>query len=112
MIPKTLEKMAILPTHQRFQPVRSGLRLREKYVLMIIFVAFIMLCFGAFFFVPDLRDKNYLENAYRRFVGVNGDVVPLKPPKNPRVHVNLRPDGKSCHVRRVFLLCYFFAFSC
>lgn len=87
--------MAILPTHQRFQPVRSGLRLKEKYVLMIIFIAFVMLCFGAFFFVPDLRDKNYLGDAYKRFVGANGNIEPLKPPKKPKVRVNLRPAGKS-----------------
>ena len=87
--------MAILPTHQRFQPVRSGLRLREKYVLMVIFIAFVLLCFGAFFFVPDLRDKTYLEDAYKRFVGSNDHIVPLKPPKNPVVRVSLRPAGKS-----------------
>ena len=54
--------MAILPTHhsRSFHPIpghRSGLRLRGKYVLRLIFVAFLLLCFGAFFFVPDLRDR-------------------------------------------------------
>lgn len=81
-------KMAILPTHTRFQnpPVyRSGLRLREKYVLMLIFVAFLLMCFGAFFYVPELKDRTYLDDAYRRFVGAGGEIFPLKPPKTPIV---------------------------
>lgn len=80
--------MAILPTHTRFQntPVyRSGLRLREKYVLLLIFVAFLLMCFGAFFYVPELKDRTYLDDAYRRFVGAGGEIFPLKPPKTPIV---------------------------
>lgn len=82
--------MAILPTHhnRNFHPIpvhRSGLRLREKYVLMLIFIAFLLLCFGAFFFVPDLRDRTYLEDAYKRFVGAGGDILPIKAPKTPIV---------------------------
>lgn len=81
--------MAVLPTHHTFRPIpvhRSGLRLREKYVLMLIFVAFLLLCFGAFFFVPDMRDRTYLENAYKKFVG-GGEIIPLKPPKTPILRV-------------------------
>lgn len=62
---------------------------------MIIFIAFVLLCFGAFFFVPDLRDKNYLEDAYKRFVGSSDHIVPLKPPKNPVVRLNLRPAATA-----------------
>jgi mannosyl-oligosaccharide alpha-1,2-mannosidase len=82
--------MAILPTHTRFQPIpvsRSGLRLREKYVLMLIFVAFLLLCFGAFFYVPDLKDRTYLDDAYKRFVGAGGEIFPLKPPRTPIVQI-------------------------
>ncbi|XP_031554360.1 mannosyl-oligosaccharide 1,2-alpha-mannosidase IA-like [Actinia tenebrosa] len=82
--------MAILPTHTRYQatPVyRSGLRLREKYVLMLIFVAFLLLCFGAFFYVPDLKDRTYLDDAYKRFVGAGGEIFPLKPPRTPIVKI-------------------------
>lgn len=83
-------KMAVLPTHhsRNFHPIpvnRSGLRLREKYVLMLIFIAFLLLCFGAFFFVPDLRDRTYLEDAYKRFVGARGDILPIMAPKTPIV---------------------------
>lgn len=54
---------------------------------MLIFIAFLFLCFGAFFFVPDLRDRTYLEDAYRRFVGGGGDIVPIKAPKTPIVKI-------------------------
>lgn len=82
--------MAALPTHHKFHTIpvnRSGLRLREKYVLVLIFTAFLLLCFGTFFFVPDLRDRTYLEDAYKRFVGVGGDIFPIKAPKTPVVKV-------------------------
>lgn len=52
---------------------------------MLIFIAFLLLCFGAFFFVPDLRDRTYLEDAYKRFVGAGGDILPIKAPKTPIV---------------------------
>ena len=81
--------MAILPTHyNKFHSIpvhRSGLRLKEKYVLLVIFVSFLLLCFGAFFFVPDLRDRTYLEDAYRRFVGAGSEILPLRAPNTPVV---------------------------
>lgn len=55
-------------------------------MLMLIFVAFLLLCFGAFFFVPDMRDRTYLENAYKKFVG-GEEIIPLKPPKTPLLRV-------------------------
>ncbi|XP_015777642.1 PREDICTED: mannosyl-oligosaccharide 1,2-alpha-mannosidase IA-like [Acropora digitifera] len=90
--------MAVLPTHHKFHTIpvnRSGLRLREKYVLVLIFTAFLLLCFGTFFFVPDLRDRTYLEDAYKRFVGVGGDIFPIKAPKTPVVKVAEEPNSKS-----------------
>lgn len=90
--------MAVLPTHHKFHTIpvnRSGLRLREKYVLVLIFTAFLLLCFGTFFFVPDLRDRTYLEDAYKRFVGVGGDIFPIKAPKTPVVKVAEEPISKS-----------------
>ena len=54
---------AVLPTYQRYingVPVtqaRRTLRLREKYIVLLVFVTFGTVCFGAFFFLPDLRQK-------------------------------------------------------
>ena len=54
----------ILPTYQRYingVPVssnrRSPLKLREKYIVLLVFITFGIVCFGAFFYLPDLREK-------------------------------------------------------
>ena len=48
----------ILPMH-RPAPLmpRFTLRRRGKYILCMTFLAFFVLCLGALFFVPDLREK-------------------------------------------------------
>ena len=52
----------ILPTQQRYingVPVpqnRRTFRLKEKYILLLVFMTFGTVCFGAMFFLPDLRD--------------------------------------------------------
>lgn len=45
----------------RINPLSSRLSMRkkEKCVLCMVFLVFMTICFGALFFVPDLRD-NYL----------------------------------------------------
>lgn len=53
----------LLPTYRRYvngvpQPIgRKSLRLREKYIILLVFLTFGTVCFGAFFFLPDLRDR-------------------------------------------------------
>ncbi|CAH1798860.1 unnamed protein product, partial [Owenia fusiformis] len=53
----------VLPTYQRYvngvpvTPGRRTLRLREKYIILLVFVTFGTVCFGAFFFLPDLRER-------------------------------------------------------
>ncbi|WAR07139.1 MA1A2-like protein [Mya arenaria] len=53
----------MLPSYQRYVngvPVsvgRKSLRMREKYIILLVFLTFGMVCFGAFFFLPDLRDR-------------------------------------------------------
>lgn len=79
-------KSPVLPTH--FRPVnvqRSGLRVREKYILIVICAIFCSLMFGAFFFVPDLSSARYLnagKQALSQLVGVGKGraVVPIRPP--------------------------------
>lgn len=58
----------MLPVSQKFingVPVPQGrktLRLKEKYIILLVFVTFGLVCFGAFFFLPDLRDRVRLNN--------------------------------------------------
>ncbi|XP_074660348.1 mannosyl-oligosaccharide 1,2-alpha-mannosidase IA-like [Tubulanus polymorphus] len=53
-----------LPVYQRYNvhgvPVntsRKTLRIMEKYVLILVLLTFGLFCFGAFFFLPDLRSS-------------------------------------------------------
>jgi hypothetical protein len=61
----------MLPTYQRYVkgvPVSSkgkGMRLREKYVAGIVFFSFVTLCFGAFFYLPELRSVDDLRKGIR-----------------------------------------------
>ncbi|KAG7266280.1 hypothetical protein CRUP_009335, partial [Coryphaenoides rupestris] len=44
---------ALSPGTSSFPHHRATLRLSEKFILLLILSAFITLCFGAFFFLPD-----------------------------------------------------------
>ena len=62
----------MVSTYQRYingvpiPPSRKTLRLREKYVVLLVFFTFGIVCFGAFFFLPDLRDRVNVDE-FRRF---------------------------------------------
>lgn len=58
-----------LPTYQKYvngvpvpQRRTVSLRLREKYIVLLVFVTFMMVCFGAFLFLPDLGTRVNVEN--------------------------------------------------
>ena len=87
---------SVLPTFQRYVngvPVLQGrktLRLREKYIILLVFVTFFIVCFGAFFFLPDLRDRVTM-NEMRKHLRDAGNVMFL-----PQAHEDghLRGNGK------------------
>ncbi|XP_041354886.1 mannosyl-oligosaccharide 1,2-alpha-mannosidase IA-like [Gigantopelta aegis] len=87
---------SVLPTYQRYVngvPVpqsRKTLRLREKYIILLVFVTFFIVCFGAFFFLPDLRDRVTM-NEMRRHFRDAGNVMFF-----PQAHVDghLKANGK------------------
>ena len=54
----------VLPTYQKYVngvpvPARrqASLRIREKYIICLVFVTFLLVCFGGFFFLPDLSGR-------------------------------------------------------
>ncbi|KAK7107386.1 mannosyl-oligosaccharide 1,2-alpha-mannosidase IA-like [Littorina saxatilis] len=63
----------VLPTYQRYVngvPVPAGrktLRLREKYIILLVFATFGIVCFGAFFFLPNLQDRVTMVEVRKRF---------------------------------------------
>lgn len=69
---------------------RATLRLSEKFILLLILSAFITLCFGAFFFLPD-------SSKHKRFdLGLQDVLIPhvdaSKGAKNPGVFLIHGPD--------------------
>lgn len=73
---------SLLPVSQKFingVPVPQGrktLRLKEKYIILLVFVTFGLVCFGAFFFLPDLRDRVRLNDVKNRIRNVNEMIIP------------------------------------
>lgn len=62
----------VIPTYQRFvngAPVptssRRSFRPREKYLILLVFITFGVVCFGAFFFLPEYKGgTNAVNNVY------------------------------------------------
>ncbi|KAL8581913.1 hypothetical protein ACOMHN_010287 [Nucella lapillus] len=63
----------VLPSYQRYVngvPVpssRKTLRLREKYIILLVFATFGIVCFGAFFFLPNLQDRVTMVEVRKQF---------------------------------------------
>lgn len=62
----------ILPTYQRYlngAPVptstRRSFRPREKYLILLVFLTFGVVCFGAFFFLPEFRGTGTVSSVYK-----------------------------------------------
>lgn len=65
----------LLPSYQRFAnrvPAtlfsRRSFRPREKYLILLVFVTFGLICFGGYFFLPDyssLSDDSAVNRVYR-----------------------------------------------
>lgn len=61
-VAKMTTASSILPSYQRFVngvPVplfsRRSFRPREKYLILLVFLTFVVVCFCTFFFLPDFR---------------------------------------------------------
>uniref|UniRef100_A0A3B4ZQ73 Mannosidase alpha class 1A member 2 n=1 Tax=Stegastes partitus TaxID=144197 RepID=A0A3B4ZQ73_9TELE len=67
------------PGASSFPHHRATLRLSEKFILLLILSAFITLCFGAFFFLPD-------NSKHKRFdLGLEDVLIP---------HIDTPKEGK------------------
>ncbi|CAL8240853.1 unnamed protein product [Merluccius merluccius] len=70
---------ALSPGASSFPHHRATLRLSEKFILLLILSAFITLCFGAFFFLPD-------NSKHKRFdLGLEDVLIP---------HIDAPKQGK------------------
>ena len=113
----------VLPTYQRYVngvPVpasRKTLRLREKYIILLVFATFGIVCFGAFFFLPNLQDRVTMVEVRKRFrdageglflpqqegagkVLRHDDFVdPHKIADKERFQMNIEKDGESAKLK-------------
>ncbi|KAF8777379.1 Mannosyl-oligosaccharide like protein [Argiope bruennichi] len=71
----------VLPTYQRYingAPVsaagRKTLRLREKYIVLLVLGTFVAVCIGTFFFLPELRSGS-INSAYRHIRNAGSDLL-------------------------------------
>lgn len=72
----------VLPTYQRYvngTPVstafRKTLRLREKYIVLLVLGTFVAVCIGTFFFLPELRSGAGLNTAYKHIRNAGSDLL-------------------------------------
>uniref|UniRef100_A0AAY4DPB0 alpha-1,2-Mannosidase n=1 Tax=Denticeps clupeoides TaxID=299321 RepID=A0AAY4DPB0_9TELE len=72
----------------------ATLRLSEKFILLLILSAFITLCFGAFFFLPD-------SSKHKRFdLGLEDVLIPhIEPGKEGKHNESLRDKIRADHER-------------
>jgi len=78
----------LLPTYQQQKYVngvpvstvgRRTLRLREKYILLVVVSVFAFVCFGAIFFMPDMRDRVASADGHIGPVDIGDMFVPRLP---------------------------------
>jgi len=103
----------LLPTYQQQKyingvPVstlgRRTLRLREKYILLLVVSVFAFVCFGAIFFMPDMRDRVASADGHIGPVDIGDMFVPRLPGggnQNRHGHGRLR-DPHSLNDERIF----------
>ena len=61
-----------------FTSSRRTLRLKEKYIILLVFVTFGTVCFGAFMYLPDLRDRVRVDTLRGHLQGVGDAMVPQR----------------------------------
>lgn len=82
----------VLPLYQRYVngvPVPQGrrtLRLREKYIILLVFMTFTAVCTCAFLFLPNLQDKVSMDEVRKQLQDAGGMFIP---------QARLGPDGAS-----------------
>lgn len=91
----------ILPTYQRYlngAPVptstRRSFRPREKYLILLVFFTFGVVCFGAFFFLPEFRGTGTVSSVYKVYKHMQKAGPELLIPAPPHADVSSESPGK------------------
>lgn len=89
---------AILPTYQRYVngvpqvSLRKTIRLREKFIILLVLGTFGVICLGSLFFLPELRGGKSIHTAYKRFKEAGPELL-LPPPPREEIDANLMRHG-------------------
>ena len=95
----------MLPTYYRHSdgaPVTSTVkgvrRSREKFILLMIFIAFVFVCFGAFYYVPDLKESytkllDGQDNNHQHQLAIPPPNANKKSARFPPLESNKKEDG-------------------
>lgn len=97
-----MASVGVLPTYFKYISVAPGgsarrtLRVREKYIVVLVLATFLMVCIGAVFYLPELRASN----AYRHIKNAGPDLL-LPPPQaiedNVPRHNGIAADEEDPH---------------
>ncbi|KAG5335820.1 MA1A1 mannosidase, partial [Acromyrmex heyeri] len=93
----------VLPSYQRLAngvPVplfsRRSFRPREKYLILLVFMTFGVVCFGAFFYLPDFRTGGAAVNSvYRVYQSMQKAGPELLLPVPPRASGDVKDSRSS-----------------
>lgn len=99
----------ILPSYQRFlngAPVpnstRRSFRPREKYLILLVFLTFGVVCFGAFFFLPEFRGGGTVNSVYKVYQNIQKAGPDLLIPAPPHGEESSETPGKIGLLRHDF----------
>lgn len=96
----TITTTGILPSYQRIVNgvpgqlfLRRSFRPREKYLILLVFLTFGVVCFGAFFFLPDFRNGtggaavNSVYRVYQHMQKAGPELLIPAPPHSKDNHI-------------------------
>ncbi|XP_043469898.1 mannosyl-oligosaccharide 1,2-alpha-mannosidase IA isoform X1 [Leptopilina heterotoma] len=97
----TITTTGILPSYQRIVNgvpgqlfLRRSFRPREKYLILLVFLTFGVVCFGAFFFLPDFRNGtggaavNSVYRVYQHMQKAGPELLIPAPPHSKDNHIS------------------------
>lgn len=76
------QKLVQQPAGQLFTTSRRSFRPREKYLILLVLLTFGIVCFGAFFFLPeDLRTNSSVKSVYKVIQKAGPELLIPAPPR-------------------------------
>lgn len=78
---------------------KNALRMREKYIIVLVFLTFGVVCFGAFFFLPDLRDRVTVSEMKKQLQNAGDDI--FFPAGKGDIHLVHQKHGDDIDIHKI-----------